>query len=84
MTARLCITAGVATKMNQSDAFNSFVSRSLDRHLSGDWGEISAEDIGANNANPLYALSAYTDPEGVKIWIKQDFNIITVLFPSEY
>lgn len=83
MTAKTYITAGVAEKMNKSDAFNSFVSHSLDRHLSGDWGEISSEDKEVNSENPLYALSAYISSEGV-IWIKQDFNIITILFPSEY
>lgn len=84
MTVKTKITAGVAAKMNKNDAFNSFVSHSLDRHLSGDWGEICAEDSAANTANPLYAMSAYTDSEGVKIWIKQDFNIITILFPDKY
>lgn len=84
MTAKTYMTARIAEKMNKNDAFNSFVSQSLDRHLSGDWGEVCAEDTQLNNSNPLDSLSAYTDTDGVKIWIKQENDIIIILFPSQY
>lgn len=80
---RFCTTVGVAEKMEQFKEFKQFVHDSLSRHLSGDWGDINEEDAEINNTDPEYALSAYT-LDGVKIWLKQDDDIITVLFPDEY
>lgn len=77
-------TAGVAAEMNVSVTFNRFVFGSIHRHRSGDWGEISEDDRANNNAAPLNALSAYAASDGHKIWIKQDCNVLTVLFPNEY
>lgn len=84
MQIRVIATATIAEKAHENTGFKIFVNKSLDRHFSGDWGEMSEDDSAANTSDPLYALSAYTDPNGVKIWIKQDYNIVTVLFPSEY
>lgn len=84
MQIKTIATVGIAEKMETSPEFCKFVISSLDRHFCGDWGEVSEDDSAANASDPLYALSAYTDPNDVKIWIKQDYNIVTVLFPSEY
>lgn len=80
---KFCTTVGVADKMDRSEEFKQFVHNSISRHLIGDWGEISEEDAQANNEAPTTALSAYI-LNGAKIWIKQDDDIITVLFPDEY
>lgn len=80
---RFCTTAGIADRMEQSEEFKQFVHDSLSRHLSRDWGDIRADDADYNNTNPGNALSAYI-LDGAKIWIKQDDDIITVLFPDEY
>lgn len=78
------MTAGVAEEINKNDTFNQFVMDSINRHLSGDWGELCEEDAEVNRCDPLNAMSVYTSPDGVKIWVKQDYDILTVLFPSEY
>ena len=84
MQIKTIATIGITEKMETSPEFCKFVISSLDKHFLGDWGEVSEADSVANTSDPLYALSAYTDPDGVKIWVKQDYNIVTVLFPSEY
>lgn len=76
-------TKAINEKMNADPIFSLFAFQSLHRFLSGDWGEVSEEDAATNNAAPEYALGAYIDENGVKIWIKADDPIITVLFPSE-
>lgn len=84
MTIKTFMTARVAEKINEDNTFNQFVIDSINRHLSGDWGEVCEEDAELNNRNPLNAMSAYIAPDGVKIWIKQDFDFLTVLFPDKY
>ncbi len=84
MTIKTFMAARVAEKINADDTFKQFVIDSLDRHLSGDWSEVYEEDAALNNSNSLNAMSTYTAPDGVKIWIKQDFDFLTVLFPDEY
>lgn len=84
MQIKTIATAGVAAEMSKADSFNKFVLDSIGRHLSGDWGDVSEDDRETNNAAPLYALSAYAAPDGRKIWIKQDYNVLTVLSPDEY
>ena len=44
----------------------------LKRHHTGDWGDLCAEDIAANEyalQNGGRLFSAYHDPKGVKFWI---------------
>ncbi|WP_337504022.1 hypothetical protein [Anaerotignum lactatifermentans] len=77
-------TKAVNEKMSADPIFSLFVFQSLNRFLARDWGEVSPEDAATNNAAPEYALGAYIDENGVKIWIKADDPAITVLFPSEY
>lgn len=84
MDIKTIATAGIAEKMQTNKDFNDFVYSSLNRHFCGDWGDVSADDAATNAADPLCALSAYTALDGRKIWIKQDYNVVTVLFPSEY
>lgn len=84
MQIKTIATAGIAEKMKISIEFCKFVISSLDRHFRSDWGEVTEEDAATNTSSPLYALSAYIDPDGVKIWIKQDCNVVTVLFPIGY
>jgi hypothetical protein len=66
----------------------------LDRHISGDWGIVSADD-GALNDEALKdgsrILSAYRTRTGVKLWIiteaKDDAGkraATTILLPDEY
>lgn len=84
MQVKTVCTTRIAAKMNASDEFNQFVLDSIYRHLSGDWGIVPAQDKEINTADPLNALSAYESPDDMKIWIKRDGKILTVLFPDEY
>jgi hypothetical protein len=59
------------------------------RHLSGDWGEVDADDARENEFalhNALRLLSAYRLNNGTKIWIitEADRSITTFLLPDEY
>jgi hypothetical protein len=59
------------------------------RHVQGDWGDLSADDIRENEfslENGLRLLSAYHLKEGTKIWIitEADRSVTTVLLPEEY
>lgn len=61
----------------------------FDRHQAGDWGELDEEDRHANDCalkDDGRLLSAYTLPNGVKIWIitEWDRSVTTVLLPHEY
>ena len=61
----------------------------MKRHLTGDWGELSAEDAAANDQaikDGSRILSNYGLPTGERIWIitEADRSVTTVLFPSEY
>ena len=61
----------------------------LNRHLSGDWGGICAEDKQANNEallNGERLLSAYRTKLGTKLWIitEADRSATTLLLPEEY
>ena len=61
----------------------------LDRHGTGDWGELGDADTQANERalrEGLRILSAYTTSAGVKLWIitEADRSATTMLLPSEY
>jgi len=58
-------------------------------HMSGDWGELSDEDVRENEFSlkeGLRLLSAYQTGKGQKIWIitEGDRSATTILLPSEY
>ncbi len=61
----------------------------LDRHVTGDWGELDEEDKKQNELSlqeGLRILSAYTTAASEKIWIitEADRSATTFLLPSEY
>jgi hypothetical protein len=61
----------------------------LDRHASGDWGELDDEDKQENGfsvRNGFRIFSAYTTSTGVKFWIitEADRSATTLLLPEEY
>ena len=69
--------------------------RFLVRHASGDWGDLGADDRGANDraiateGNPDFqerVLSAYVTSAGTRIWIitEHDRSVTTLLLPEEY
>lgn len=62
----------------------------LARHLHGDWGQLSAEDLAANELALLTGkrlLSSYNLPNGwCRIWIitEADRSVTTILLPEDY
>jgi hypothetical protein len=59
------------------------------RHVQGDWGELSREDIAENELSlreGFRLLSAYTLRDGTKIWFitEADRSSTTILLPSDY
>ena len=64
-------------------------SEYLNRHQSGDFGEVDDEDRAENEASLTQGyrvLSAYTLKTGTKIWIitERDRSATTILLPEEY
>ena len=65
------------------------IARGLARHLSGDWGDLSADDIEENELSlreGFRLLSAYQGAKGTKFWIitEADRSVTTVLLPADY
>lgn len=61
----------------------------LDRHICGDWGDVSAEDAAANEhalEHGLRVLSVYTTNDKVRIFIltEADRSYTTVMLPEDY
>ena len=61
----------------------------LDRHVNGDWGEVTDADKQENELSVeqgLRILSAYTTSAGDTIWIltEADRSATTILLPEEY
>ncbi len=61
----------------------------LQRHATGDWGEVSADDKRLNDVALRTGdrlLSAYTLPGGTRVWIitEADRSATTFLLPGEY
>jgi len=61
----------------------------LIRHMSGDWGELGAEDKKLNDdavREGSRILSAYTAANGSKVWgiTEADRSSTSILLPEEY
>lgn len=62
----------------------------LNRHVTGDWGELSEDDRSENELSlkeGFRILSAYKLPlTGVKLWVitEADRSVTTLLLPDEY
>jgi len=87
---RVVATAAVAAAVPQE-----VIIGLLDRHASGDWGDLDGEDKAANDADHSQAegrlFSSYATEENGTVWvITEDLRgegggpITTVLFPADY
>ena len=81
---RLCATPGALDAIDQAT-----VLASLRRHVTGDWGNIDAEDKAANDQALLSGgrlVSSYLGKDGTKFWVitEADRSSTTVLLPEEY
>ncbi len=91
-------TAFISSKIAQNPQFAVFCQKSLERHKTGDWGDLEDEDKETNEdalINEGRVFSSYLLSEEVKkeisvneekIWIitEWDRSETTILFPSEY
>lgn len=88
-TGLIMVTRDVGSKLNEDRKFQIFVNESINRHRSGDWGDLDGEDKQLNEKaleNGGSLLSSYKYEDGTKIWIitKADRSVTTILFPEEY
>jgi len=78
------ITVGARDALHPAD-----VIAALERHATGDWGDVCAEDKQLNDQalkEGARLLSSYQDRNSVKFWIitEADRSATTVLLPEEY
>jgi len=65
------------------------VFHAIQRHASGDWGDVCAADKAENELSlteGFRILSAYRDANGTKFWIitEADRSVTTILLPEDY
>ncbi len=78
--------------LNALERNNTTLAPFLERHRSGDWGDLEDEEKAENNAsvkNGSRILSAYRLSDGEKIWIiteagRLSTTVLLPLSPSEY
>lgn len=78
------ITANAAQVLSDHE-----VAVGLARHMSGDWGDLDAEDKRHNDTalrEGLRLLSAYRTVAGIRYWIitEHDRSATTILLPEDY
>lgn len=83
---RLIATAGVHALVQEGRINPSFY---LNRHLSGDWGDLCDDDRRSNDyalENGQQILSSYKVAPDLTLWIitEWDRSATTLLFPEEY
>ncbi len=89
------MTKGIKSLISSSPEMHDFVINCMNRHLSGEWGNLETDDIEMNNQSvedekngkfPDMILSCYESEDGTEIWIitDSDRKATTVLLPEEY
>ena len=88
---QLVMTAGINERVAHDDHFARMVTKSLNRYLRMDWGDLCEEDRESNdlavrNGDDRIMASYPIPNEDEKIWIitEWDHSVTTILFPSEY
>lgn len=78
------ITTAASEALNESE-----INAAIERHSSGDWGDLPTQDMAMNddsliNGGGLH--SSYTSVNGIKFWIITDADrqATTILLPSDY
>ena len=91
MPARFALGRTVATPGSLAALTETGQSPSefIRRHVSGDWGDVDAEDQQSNEDALLHGerlLSAYRTVKGVKLWVitEADRSSTCILLPDEY
>lgn len=76
---RVFCTHGIDAEMHEKPEFQAFVIKCLHRFMNGDFGTVDPDTN--DEADSMGAYS--TEFEQTVIWIKRNFNIVTVMFPWE-
>lgn len=81
---QIVATPNALSKLSQED-----VLRGIQRHQSGDWGDVDAHDRAANEQALIECarlLSVYHSAAGLKFWLitEADRSTTTVLMPEDY
>lgn len=90
---RLVQTIGVAGESQRHPAFACAVLESFERHRTGDWGDLCADDKALNDSAvsnnddrilSAYILPASDGPKKIYIITEYDRSVTTILFADEY
>ena len=87
-------TPGIARMIRDDPVMNDWIAECFDRHINGDWGDLTDEDREMNDESLRYEaegkmgwrlMSSYS-LDDFKIWIitEADRSSTTILLPSEY
>jgi hypothetical protein len=84
LPGRIVATPGVREAVSEE-----VLSAALERHLNGDWGDVSGNDRAANERalrDGTRLLSVYHAPDKTKFYVITEANrsTTTLLLPSEY
>jgi len=88
-TPRFSLGKLVATPAALAAVSPAEITRAIDRHHSGDWGDVCPEDHAANERaliEETRLFSVYHTSSGVKFWIitEADRSVTTCLLPGDY
>ena len=81
---QIVATPNALSKLSQDD-----ILRAIQRHQSGDWGDVDAHDREANTRaliEDTRLFSVYHSAAGLKFWLitEADRRVTTVLMPEDY
>ena len=81
---KIVATPNALSKLSQDD-----ILRGIQRHQSGDWGDVHAHDRAANDralTEGTRLFSVYHSAAGLKFWIitEADRSVTSVLMPEDY
>jgi hypothetical protein len=81
---RIAISKDAFDKLSPDEAMTI-----LERHVRGDWGEVSKHDADENEFaldHDLRLMSVYRRASGQKLWVitEADRSITTIMFPEDY
>lgn len=93
-TGELLSSMFINSEIKENPKFAVFCQTCLDKHKSGEWGDLGKDDLDANNfavENEERIFSSYIIPKDLnmdeeKIYIitESDRSCTTILFPIEY
>ncbi len=85
---RLVATPGALALLGRSSMGEDLLAALLERHRSGDWGEVPPEDARENEVSVKHGLRIISSYRvaGERLWVitERDRSATTLLLPSEY